>query len=209
MRRVLPLLIVAAIVVACGRAPGGAIPSPSPTATPTAAPSGSFLTLAQAAAAYSKVAGPYNDAVDVAQERYGVRTTLADHQRYWGLIAKADAAFIAGLKKIAFPPEVQPDVDILIRAEEAFHQNALATSHSRNAGEILSLSAVANAAAEAATKKAAIVREALGLGPSVESVGSTSHEHGFVAATDVSLAPLGPAGGRSERAYTFRLTASP
>lgn len=167
MRRVLPLLIVAAIVVACGRAPGGAIPSPSPTATPTAAPSGSFLTLAQAAAAYSKVAGPYNDAVDVAQERYGVRTTLADHQRYWGLIAKADAAFIAGLKKIAFPPEVQPDVDILIRAEEAFHQNALATSHSRNAGEILSLSAVANAAAEAATKKAAIVREALGLGPSV------------------------------------------
>lgn len=167
MRRVLALLFVAAIVVACGRAPGGAIASPTPAATPTPAPSGSFLTLAQAAAAYSKVAGPYNDAVDAAQKRYGVRTTLEDHQAYWARIAKADAAFIAGLKKIAFPPELQRDVDILIRAEEAFHQNALATSHARSAGEVLSLSAVANAAAEAATKKAAIVREALGLGPSV------------------------------------------
>ena len=113
------------------------------------------------------MAGPYNDAVDAAQERYAVRTTLEDHQRYWGRIAKADAAFIAGLKKIAFPPELQADVAVLIKAEELFHQHALATSHSRNAGEVLSLSAVANAAAEAATAKAAKVREALGLGPSV------------------------------------------
>ena len=168
MRRVFALLFVAIIVVACGRAPdGGTAASATPAGTPTVAPSGSFLTMAQAAAAYSKVAGPYNDAIDAAQERYGVRTTLEDHQRYWARIAKADAAFIAGLKKIAFPPALQPDVDVLIRAEEAFHQNALATSHSRNAGEVLSLSAVANAAAEAATTKAAIVRQALGLGPSV------------------------------------------
>ena len=123
--------------------------------------------MAQAAAAYSKVAGPYNDAIDAAQERYAVRTTLEEHQRYWARIAKADAAFIAGLKRIAFPPEVQADVALLIKAEELFHQHALATSHSRNAGEILSSSAVANAAAEAATAKAAKVREALGLGPSV------------------------------------------
>lgn len=167
MRRVFALLLAAAVVVGCARAPSGAGSSPTPAATTAAVPSGSFLTLAEAAAAYSKIAGPYNDAIDAAQERYGVRTTLDDHQAYWGRIAKADAAFIAGLKKIAFPPELQPDVDVLIRAEEAFHRSALATSRSRNAGEVLSLSAVANAAAESATKKAAIVREALGLGPSV------------------------------------------
>ena len=123
--------------------------------------------MTEVASAYSAIAGPYNDAVDRAQERYGVRTTLEDHQRYWGLIAKADAAFIAGLKKIDFPPELQADVAVLIRAEELFHQNALATSNARSGGEVLSLSAVANAAAEAATAKAAIVREGLGLGPSV------------------------------------------
>ena len=168
MRRVFPLLFIAAVVVACAGASGrGTAATATPAPTPTVAPSGSFLTRAQAAAAYSKVAGPYNDAVDAAQKRYGVRTTLEDYQAYWARIAKADAAFIAGLKKIAFPPELQRDVDILIRAEEAFHQNALATSQARSAGEVLSLSAVANAAAEAATKKAAIVREALGLGPSV------------------------------------------
>ncbi|HSL75612.1 MAG TPA: hypothetical protein VK867_01615 [Candidatus Limnocylindrales bacterium] len=168
MHRLLALLVIAASVAACGGAPGGGpAASGALSAAAPAVPTGSFLTMAKAAAAYSAIAAPYNDAIDRAEERYGVRTTLEDHQRYWALIAKADAAFIAGLKKIAFPPEIQPDVDVLIRAEEAFHQNALATSHSRNAGEVLSLSAVANAAAEAATKKAAIVRAALGLGPSV------------------------------------------
>ena len=166
MHRVLSLLFAAAMVMACARTPA-ATPPPTPSPTPTPVPSGSFLTMAQAAAAYSKVAGPYNDAIDAAQERYAVRTTLEEHQRYWARIAKADAAFIAGLKKIAFPPEVQADVAVLIKAEELFQQHALATSHSRNAGEVLSFSAVANAAAEAATAKAAKVREALGLGPSV------------------------------------------
>jgi hypothetical protein len=168
MRGVLTLILLAALVGGCGRAPGvsgASAPSP-PSASPTVVPSGSFLTVAQAAAAYSAVATPYNDAIDRAHELYGIRTTLKDHQRYWGLIAKADAAFIAGLKKIAFPPELQADVAVLIRAEEAFHRHALATSKSRSAAEVLSLSAVANAAADAANAKAAIVREGLGLGRS-------------------------------------------
>ena len=164
MRRVLALLLLATTAVGCMPSARSATPSPV-AATPSIAPSGSFLTMAEAGKAYFAAADPYNDAVDRAEAKYGTPSTLEQHQGYWAAIAKADKAFIAGLKKIAFPPEVQGDAAILIKAEEAFQLRAAATSRARSLPEVISLSAVANAAAEVAAAKAAILREGLGLEP--------------------------------------------
>ena len=166
MVRILPLLILAMVVLGCMPGPRSGVPSASPVvASQTVTPTGSFLTIAEAGEAYFAAADPYNEAVDRTQAKYRTPTSLEDHQRYWALIAKADEAFIAGLKKIAFPPELQADAAVLIKAEEAFHQRAVVTSRARSLPEVISLSAVANAAAEVAAKKAAILREALGLEP--------------------------------------------
>jgi hypothetical protein len=164
MRRVIALVALALVVMACLPSAGSSA-TPSATPTPVASPAGSTLTLAEAASAYSAVADPYNAALDSAQELYGTRTSLEDHQRYWALLAKADKAFLAGLKKIAFPPEVAADAAVLIRADEAFQQQALIVSRARSLAEVISSSAVANAAAAVAAEKAAILREGLGLEP--------------------------------------------
>jgi hypothetical protein len=164
MRRVIALVALALVVMACLPSAGSSA-TPSATPTPVASPAGSTLTLAEAASAYSAVADPYNAALDRAQEQYGTRTSLEDHQRYWALLAKADKAFLAGLKRIAFPPEVAADAAVLIRADEAFQQQALIVSRARSLAEVISSSAVANAAAAVAAEKAAILREGLGLEP--------------------------------------------
>lgn len=164
MGRVIALVALALVVMACLPS---ARPSATPSATPTpvASPAGPTLTLAEAASAYSAVADPYNATLARAQEQYGTRTSLEDHRRYWALLAKADKAFIAGLKKIAFPPEVAADAAVLIKADEAFQQRAVLVSQARNLAEVISLSAVANAAAAIAAEKSAILREGLGLEP--------------------------------------------
>jgi hypothetical protein len=127
-------------------------------------PSGSFLTVERAAIAYSAVADPYNAAIDAAHAKYANRQTIEDHQRYWGLIAKADKAFIDGIRKIAFPPELRADADVLIKADTAFQQRARAVAKARSLAEVISLSAAANDAADVVTAKAAILRKGLGLG---------------------------------------------
>lgn len=163
MGRYAGLLLLTLVLTACGGAAATVPPTPSKTATAT--PSGSFLTVEQAAAAYLAVADPYNSAVDQAQKEYGSRQTLEDHQQYWGLIAKADAAFIEGLKGIAFPPDVQDEATVLIKADEAFQQRARLVARSRSLAEVSSLSATANDAAAVVTDKAAKLRAALGVEP--------------------------------------------
>jgi hypothetical protein len=139
---------------------------PAVSASPSAAasPSGSFLSVEKAALAYSAVADPYNTAIDAAHARYATRQTLEDHQRYWGLLARADKAFIDGIKKIAFPPELQADADVLIKADTAFQERARAVARARSLAEVISLSAAANDAADVVTAKAAILRKGLDLG---------------------------------------------
>ena len=163
MGRYAGLLLLTLVLTGCGGAAATVPPTPSKTATAT--PSGSFLTVEQAAAAYLAVADPYNTAVDQAQKEYGSRQTLEDHQQYWGLIAKADAAFIEGLKGIAFPPDVQDEATVLIKADEAFQQRARLVARSRSLAEVSSLSATANDAAAVVTDKAAKLRAALGVEP--------------------------------------------
>ena len=163
MGRYAGLLLLTLVLTGCGGAAVTVAPTPSKTATAT--PSGSFLTVEQAAAAYLAVADPYNSAVDQAQKEYGSRQTLEDHQQYWGLIAKADAAFIEGLKGIAFPPDVQDEATVLIKADEAFQQRARLVARSRSLAEVSSLSATANDAAAVVTDKAAKLRAALGVEP--------------------------------------------
>lgn len=166
MGRVLALLLLVIPVLACSGLPASASVGPSPSqADVTPKPSGSFLTIEAARAAYAAVADPYNIAIDRAEEQYGRRTSLEDHQRYWALIAQADGQFIEGLKKIAFPPEVQADAATLIKADESFQQRALAASRARSLAEVISLSAAANDAADVVADRAGILREGLGLEP--------------------------------------------
>ena len=166
MRRLLPLLLLSTLLLGCaGRAAPPTV-GPAVSASPSAAasPSGSFLSVEKAALAYSAVADPYNTAIDAAHARYATRQTLEDHQRYWGLLARADKAFIDGIKKIAFPPELQADADVLIKADTAFQQRARAVARARSLAEVISLSAAANDAADVVTAKAAILRKGLDLG---------------------------------------------
>lgn len=142
--------------------------TPSETAPASASPSGSqgvSLTLEEAAAAYSAIAEPYNAAISRADELYDPRASLKAHQRYWALIAKADATYLEGVKKIAFPPEVQAAATTLIKADTAFQQRAVAASRAGSVAEAISLSAAANDGAVAAAEKAEILRKALGLEP--------------------------------------------
>jgi hypothetical protein len=165
MRRLVAPLLLAVMLAACR---GASIPptaAPSSQAAATATPSGSFLTIDEAGVAYFAVADPYNAAIDRAEARYGSRKSVKDHQSYWALIAKADQAFIDGLKKVAFPPDIQPAATVLIKADEAFQKRALAASKSRSIAEVISLSAVANDAADVVADKAALLRDALGLEP--------------------------------------------
>ena len=163
MGRVVTLLVCTLLLAACR---GGAAQTvaPSPSKAVTAVPAGSFLTAEEATSAYLAVADPYNAAVDQAQKRYGTRVTLEDHQKYWGLIAKADAAFIDGLKQIAFPTDLQDEASVL-KADEAFQRRARLVARSRSLAEVSSLSATANDAAAVVTDKAARLRAALGLEP--------------------------------------------
>jgi hypothetical protein len=166
MRRLLPLLLLSMLLLGCaGRAAAPTVgPAVSASPSTAASPSGSFLSIEKAALAYSAVADPYNTAIDAAHARYATRQTLEDHQRYWGLLARADKAFIDGIKKIAFPPELQADADVLIKADTAFQQRARAVARARSLAEVISLSAAANDAADVVTAKAAILRKGLDLG---------------------------------------------
>lgn len=166
MRRLLASLLLSLVAVGCagGTRPPTAAPSASASPSGTPSPSGSFLSVERAAVAYSAVADPYNAAIDAAHARYATRQTLEDHQRYWGLLAKADKAFIDGIKKIPFPPELQADADVLIKADIAFQERARAVARARSLAEVISLSAAANDAADVVTTKAAILRKGLGLG---------------------------------------------
>ena len=166
MARLLAMVVVSLLVLGCS--PAGAPVTTSVTSAPASAPSasqGGSLTLEQAAAAYTAIADPYNDAIDRADELYDPRASLKAHQRYWALIAKADETFLEGVKQIAFPPEVQAAAATLIKADTAFQRRAVAASRAGSVAEAISLSAAANDAADAAADKAELLRKALGLDP--------------------------------------------
>lgn len=167
MARLSALVFLSLLVLGCS--PADAPVTPSVTSAPASAASsasqGVALTLEEAAAAYSAIADPYNAAIDRADVLYDPRASLKAHQRYWALIAKADAVFLEGVKKIAFPPEVQAAATTLIKADTAFQQRARAASRAGSVAEAISLSAAANDAADAAADKAEILRKALGLEP--------------------------------------------
>jgi hypothetical protein len=165
MRRALALLLPAVLALGCaGGAPPSAAPSPTASAVPSTSLSGSFLTVEAAGAAYSAVADPYNAAIDHAEDLYHARQSLKEHQQYWSLIAKADKAFIDGLKKIPFPPELADDAAVLIKADTAFQERARAVARARSLAEVISLSAAANDAADVVAEKAEDLRQGLGLG---------------------------------------------
>lgn len=167
MARQLAVGVLSLLVLGCVPASRAPV-TPTSSAPASAAPSGSqgvSLTLAEAAAAYSAIAEPYNTAIDRADELYDPRASLEAHQRYWTLIATADATYLEGVKKIAFPPEVQAAATILIKADTAFQQRARAAARAGSVAESISLSAAANDAAVAAAAKAEILRKALGLEP--------------------------------------------
>jgi hypothetical protein len=168
MVRLLAVVVFSLLVLGC-LPPPAAPATPSMTSAPASAePSasqGASLALEQAAAAYSAIAERYNVEIDRADELYDPRASLKDHQRYWALIAKADATYLEGVKEIAFPPGVQVAATTLIKADTAFQRRALAASRAGSPAEAISLSAAANDAADAAADKADILREALGLEP--------------------------------------------
>ena len=164
LARLFAVVFLSLLVLGCMSGPRAPV-TPMTSAPASAAPSGSqgvSLTLEQAAAAYSAIAEPYNAAIDQADELYDPRASLKAHQRYWALIAKADATFLQGVKKIAFPPEVQAAATTLIKADTAFQQRARAASRAGSVAESISLSAAAYDAADAAAEKAEILRNALG-----------------------------------------------
>lgn len=166
MRRLVGAVLVSLLVLACLPPPRAAAPATSPpSATPSLPPGASFLALEEAAAAYSAIAEPYNAEVDRIDREYDPRASLKDHQRYWALIAKADAIYLDGVRKIAFPPDIQDAATVLIKADTAFQQRAVAASKASSPAEAISLSAAANDAADAAAQKAALLRKALGLDP--------------------------------------------
>ena len=168
MARLLAVVLLALLVLGCLPTPRAPVTPSVSSAPASAVPSGSqgvSLTLEQAAAAYSAIAEPYNAAIERADELYDPRASLKDHQRYWALIAEADATFLEGVKQIAFPPEVQAAATTLIKADTAFQQRARAAARADSPAEAISLSAAANDAADAAADKAEVLRKALGLEP--------------------------------------------
>ena len=168
MARLRAVAFLALLVLGCLPIPRAPVTPPVTSAPASAVPSASqgvSLTLEQAAAAYSAIAEPYNAAIERADELYDPRASLKDHQRYWALIAEADATFLEGVKQIAFPPEVQAAATTLIKADTAFQQRARAASRADSPAEAISLSAAANDAADAAADKAEILRKGLGLEP--------------------------------------------
>ena len=165
MRRVLVLLLSPTLILGCAGAPV-ATTAPSVSASPSAlaSPSGSFLTWKPRPQPIRPSPTRTTRAIDAAHAKYPTRQTLEDHQRYWGLLARADKAFIDGLKKIAFPPELQADAAVLIKADTSFQERARAVARARSVAEVISLSAAANDAADVVATKAAILRKGLGLG---------------------------------------------
>ena len=145
MGRAFAVSVLSLLVLGCLPASRAPV-TPSASAPASAAPSGSggvSLTLEEAAAAYSAIAEPYNAAIDRADELYDPRASLKAHQRYWTLIATADATYLEGVKAIAFPPEVQAAAATLIKADTAFQQRARAAARAGSVAESISLSAAA------------------------------------------------------------------
>ncbi len=168
--------ILVAIFVAAGCAsstPGSAestgVPSPEavasqPSESPGAMPSAP-LTIKEAAAAYLAVAKPYNATVKAADKKWGKSSALKAQKRYFAALAKAEDKFIDGLKLIAFPPEIQPDANALLKAVIVEQHRDLSASIAKSASAMLARVKEANKAAVIATDKAAILRDDLGLPP--------------------------------------------
>jgi hypothetical protein len=135
--------------------------SPSPTATPSPAPS--TPTIAQAATAFLAIATPYNKAIIAAYNKYGKTLTLKSQKAYLAAVATAEAAFIAGFKKIAFPPEVTGKAAALLDADVVKQRWTLAASKSTTWASFDANASGAHQADTIAADKAAILRDALGL----------------------------------------------
>ena len=139
--------------------------SPSPTATPspTPSPTPATLTIAQAATAFLAIATPYNKAITAAYNKYGKTLTLKSQKAYLAAVATAEAAFIAGFKKIAFPPEVTGKAAALLDARVVSQERILGASKSTTWASFDANASGAHQADGIAADKAAILRDALGL----------------------------------------------
>jgi hypothetical protein len=146
-------------------------PTPAPTPAPTASPSPTAIsspppappTIAQAATAFLAIATPYNKAIIAAYNKYGKTLTLKSQKAYLAAVATAEAAFIAGFKKIAFPPEVTGKAAALLDADVVKQRWTLAASKSTTWASFDANASGAHQADGIAADKAAILRDALGL----------------------------------------------
>lgn len=139
------------------------VSSPAEVASPTVEPTLAVLTLKQAGSAYAAVAKVYNQAENRAFNRYGKKNSLSAQRKYWAAVAKAEGAFIEGIKAIAFPAEVQPDVDALIKACVVARRRELTAAKQTTIAGLISAARKADTAAEKSSDMAALVRDALGL----------------------------------------------
>ena len=137
--------------------------TPAPTVMPSSTPTA--LTVAEAANAYAALFKTYSAAYNTAYNKYGKTVTLTSQKKYWAAVAANQGTFIAGLKKIAFPPEVAADATAFVKALVVAQRYAITASKSTSKwigvdGDAAYLKAVA------AADKNAILRDDLGLPPS-------------------------------------------
>ena len=164
-----PVAPSAAPSAAADAAPATATPTPTPTAIPTAtpipspSPTPATLTIAQAATAFLAIATPYNKAITAAYNKYGKTLTLKSQKAYLAAVATAEAAFIAGFKKIAFPPEVTGKAAAFLDAHVVSQERTLTASKSTTWAFFDANAPGAYQADAIAADKAAILRDALGL----------------------------------------------
>lgn len=147
-----------------GASAQGLIAPASPTASPTAPPP-AVLTVEAAAAAYLVAATAYNKALAAADKKYPSSGSVSVQKKYWKAIAKAEDAFIEQVKKIAFPPDIQPLADKLISADVVAQRDALYASKAPSKASFPGREADALKSDKKAADAAALLRDALGLPP--------------------------------------------
>lgn len=180
------LVSVALVVAACGSSAGptggpgqptlspGASPtvtpapaSPGPVVSPTPAPSleptPAAMTVEEAAEAYLAIAKTYNGRIAKINDRFGGRTALKAHRKYWAAAAEAEQAFADAIKELEWPAEVSREIDSLVRAVVVAERRFRVAAKSTSFAELYPAARDAERAITKAADAAALVRDALGL----------------------------------------------
>jgi hypothetical protein len=121
--------------------------SSSPSDSPSASPSPSTITREQAAKQYLALAAPGNAARDRFEKKCGFddriiteggsydkqeSDMMTNLRECWSVMAKADRAFSAGLRKATWPADAQADIEKLARFNDAaaYAEELLAKAYS-------------------------------------------------------------------------------